>query len=72
MARRVDIRRMLAKNVRRLRKAAGLSQSALAVDAGQHQYLISKIENGQVDVRIDNVGRIAAALGVHPRELFED
>jgi transcriptional regulator with XRE-family HTH domain len=32
-----------AKNVRRLRKAAGLSQSALAVDAGQHQYLISKI-----------------------------
>ena len=72
MARRVDIGRVLAKNVRRLRKAAGLSQSALAVDAGQHQYLISKIENGQVDVRLGNVGKIAAALGVHPRELFED
>ena len=38
----------------------------------QHQSLISKIENGQVDVRIGNVGEIAAALGVHPRELFED
>jgi transcriptional regulator with XRE-family HTH domain len=72
MARPVDIKRVLAKNVRRLRKAKGLSQSALAIDAGQPQYVISKIENGLVDVRLGTIGKIAAALGVHPRELFEE
>jgi len=72
MARPPDIKRLLAKNVRRLRKARGLSQSALATDAGQHQYVISKVENGQLDVRLETIGKIAAALGVHPRELFEE
>ncbi len=72
MGRAVDIKRLPAKNVRRLRKAKGLSQSALAIDAGQQQYLISKIENARVDVRLGNVGKLARALGVHPRELFEE
>jgi hypothetical protein len=30
------------------------------------------IENAKVDVRLGTVAKIAAALGVHPRELFED
>jgi len=72
MGRAVDIKRLPAKNVRRLRKAKGLSQSALAIDAGQQQYLISKIENARVDVRLGNVGKLARALGVYPRELFEE
>ncbi len=46
MGRAVDIKRLPAKNVRRLRKAKGLSQSALAIDAGQQQYLISKKTRG--------------------------
>jgi len=72
MARAVDIKRVLARNVRQLRKARGLSQSALAIDAGQHQRLISNIENGKVDVRVGTVAKIAAALGVRPRDLFEE
>ena len=72
MARHPDVRRLLAKNVRRLRKARGLSQPALATDAGLHQYIISKIENARVDTRIDTIGKLARALGVHPRELFEE
>jgi transcriptional regulator with XRE-family HTH domain len=72
MARAVDLKRLLARNVRRLRKAHGLSQSALAIDAGQHQHVISMIENGKVDVRMGTVAKIAAALGVHPRDLLED
>jgi transcriptional regulator with XRE-family HTH domain len=66
------IRQVLAKNLRRLREAKGLSQDALAADANQHQGLISEIENGRANVELDTLGRIAAALGVHPRELFED
>jgi DNA-binding XRE family transcriptional regulator len=41
----------LAKNVRRLRMAKGLSQDALAADANQHQGLISEIENGRAGPR---------------------
>jgi transcriptional regulator with XRE-family HTH domain len=67
-----QIRRVLAKNLRRLRHAKGLSQDALAADADQHQALISEIENARANVELDTLGKIAAALGVHPRELFEE
>jgi transcriptional regulator with XRE-family HTH domain len=72
MKRPTRIRRILAKNVRRLRKAKGLSQSALATDANQHQALISRIENAQMNLKVDTIGKIAAALGVYPRDLFEE
>jgi len=63
---------VLAKNMRRLRTAKGLSQDALAADSDQHQGLISEIENGRANPGIDTLGKIAAALGVHPHELFEE
>jgi transcriptional regulator with XRE-family HTH domain len=72
MAKRSEIRAVLAKNMRRLRMAKGLSQDALAADADQHQGLISEIENGRANPGIDTLGKIATALGVHPHELFEE
>jgi transcriptional regulator with XRE-family HTH domain len=72
MRKAARIRQVLAKNLRRLRNAKGLSQDALAADANQHQGLISEIENQRANVELDTLGKIAAALGVHPRELFED
>jgi transcriptional regulator with XRE-family HTH domain len=72
MAKRSEIRAALAKNVRRLRMARGLSQDALAADANQHQGLISEIENGRANPELDTLGKIAKALGVHPHELFEE
>jgi len=72
MAKSVRIRRILAENVRRLREAKGLSQGALAADAGIYQELISRIENGAANPELDTLGKIAAALGVHPGELFEE
>jgi transcriptional regulator with XRE-family HTH domain len=72
MAKAVNIRAVLARNVRRLRLARGLTQAALATDAGQHQGFISEVENGKTSPELDTVGKIAAALGVHPRELFEE
>ena len=58
------IRRVLAKNVRRLRQAKGLSQGALAADAGIDQELVSRIENGTANPELDTLGRIADARGV--------
>jgi transcriptional regulator with XRE-family HTH domain len=72
MRKAAQIRRVLAKNLRRLRDAKGLSQDALAADANQHQGLISEIENGRANVELDTLGKIAAALGVPPGELFKD
>jgi len=72
MGRPSNIRAILAKNVRRLRLAKGRTQAALATDASQHQGFISEVENGKTSPGLDTVGKIAAALGVHPRELFEE
>jgi transcriptional regulator with XRE-family HTH domain len=68
----VPIRRVLARNMRRLREAKGLSQGALAADAGIYQELVSRIENGAANPELDTLGKIADALGVHPRELLEE
>jgi transcriptional regulator with XRE-family HTH domain len=72
MGRPADIRRLVAKNVRRLRKSKGLSQAELATDAGLHQHHVSEIENGQHDLRLRTIDKLARALGVRPRDLFEE
>jgi hypothetical protein len=44
----------------------------LTSEIGQyHQGLISEIENGRANPELDALGKIAAALGVHPHELFQ-
>lgn len=58
--------------MRRLREAKGLSQGALAADAGIYQELVSRIENGRGNPELDTLGKIADALGIEPRELFEE
>jgi transcriptional regulator with XRE-family HTH domain len=64
------IRQILAANVRRLRESKGLSQGALATDAGIYQELVSRIENGVANPELETLGKIADALGVLPHELL--
>lgn len=52
------------------RKAAGLTQSQLAVAAGVQQQRISYWEKGRGVPRDHNRIRLARALGVDPAELF--
>jgi ribosome-binding protein aMBF1 (putative translation factor) len=56
----------------RLREAKGLSQGALAADAAIYQDLVSRIENGAANPELDTLGKIAAALGVYPREPLDE
>lgn len=65
-------RRLLARRVRTLRKARGLSQEELGYAVGLRQAQISELESGQNNVTIDNLHRIAVALGVQPYELLDD
>jgi Helix-turn-helix len=45
---------------------------SVAADAGIYQELVSRIENGAANPELDTLGKIADALGVQPRDLFEE
>jgi transcriptional regulator with XRE-family HTH domain len=63
-------KKLFAANVRRLRASAGLSQEALAERAGLHRTYVSSIERGERNLTLENIFRLAEALGVDPRELL--
>lgn len=59
------------KKVRDIRKARGLSQAQLAELAGLNQATVSKVERGEMNVTLEVIDAIAAALGVEPVQLFD-
>ena len=63
-------KKIFAANMRRLRLLAGLSQEALADRAGLHRTYVSSIERGERNITLENIFRLANALGADPRELF--
>jgi transcriptional regulator with XRE-family HTH domain len=65
------LRAVVAANVKRGRRALGLSQEAFADECGLHRTYIGSIERGERNVSIDNIERIASALGVAGYELLK-
>jgi transcriptional regulator with XRE-family HTH domain len=63
--------RRFAANLRRLRKAAGLSQEELAFRADIHRTQISFIEGGKRLPRLDTLVKLAGALGVTANDLVD-
>jgi len=59
------------KRLRALRHAAGLTQEALADQAGLHWTYVGQIERGERNLTLKNVLRLAAGLGVEPAELVQ-
>jgi transcriptional regulator with XRE-family HTH domain len=62
----------MAKNLRSLRAAQGLSQEALAHESKLHRTYLSSVERSERNVSIDNIARIAKALGVEPWKLLKE
>jgi transcriptional regulator with XRE-family HTH domain len=62
---------IVAENVRYFRKRLGLSQEALGFKCKMPDVYISKLERGILNVGIDNLEKIAKALGVTPSQLLE-
>jgi transcriptional regulator with XRE-family HTH domain len=62
----MDIREVFARNLRKLRQARGLSQEALADQAGIDRTYVSALERGIYSATIDMVDKLAKALGVEP------
>jgi transcriptional regulator with XRE-family HTH domain len=69
---RVDIplREVFAANLRSARENRHISQEALADLAGLHRTYVGSVERGERNVSIDNVERLAKAVGSAPDELL--
>ena len=66
----MDVRRQLARNLKRLRLEKGWSQEELADQAGLHRTYVSGVERAVRNPTITIVAALAKALGVAPGELL--
>jgi transcriptional regulator with XRE-family HTH domain len=65
-----DVRRMVGREVRRLRIAAKLTQAALAEKMGVDRAYVSGLELGQRNPTVVTLWHIAHALGVRVGPFF--
>ena len=63
---------ILLKQIKELREKAEMSQKDLAYTADLDRSYIASIENGQRNVSIVNIEKIATALNVTLKEFFKD
>jgi transcriptional regulator with XRE-family HTH domain len=67
----MEIREVLARNLRTQRQAQGISQEDLADRAGIDRTYISSLERSIYNASIDVVDRLATALGVEAADLLK-
>ena len=68
----MNYRRVVSANIKQRRKALGLTQEALAQEAGISSQHLSKIERCACSPTMDTMVRIALSLDTTPAALFED
>ena len=66
----VNIRTLFAKNLKRLRGIANLSQVGLANEADLTHNFINDIENGKKWVSPESMAKLASALKAEPYQFF--
>jgi transcriptional regulator with XRE-family HTH domain len=66
-----DVRKRLARNLKSLRQAKGLSQEAFAEEAGLHRTYVSDLERGARNPSLTVVDKLARALDVPAGRLLE-
>lgn len=67
-----ETRDLLARNLRRLRAQKGISQEELADLAGLHRTYVGSVERGERNISIDNIEKLANALGVKVTDIIGD
>ena len=67
----MSLRRIVARNLQRLRKERGLSQEELADLAGLNRNYIGMIERQENAATVDTLEALAKALEVEPARLFD-
>lgn len=66
----MDLVRLLGENVRRERLRLGLTQDALAVEAGMTRSYLSDLERGTRNPSVHALGLLARALKVEAADLL--
>lgn len=65
-----QVKERFGDRVRELRKDAGFTQEELADAAELDRSYVGSIERGERNLSIENVCRLALAIGVSPAEFF--
>lgn len=65
-----SIKKLVGQRIRELRERRGWSQERLAEEANLHRNYIGQIERGEKNMGVENLVRIAKALGVSTSSLL--
>ncbi len=65
-----DIKAAVGRTLRALRERKGWSQEELGFRADLHRNYIGGIERGERNVGVENIAKLAKALGIRPRDLL--
>lgn len=63
---------ILARNLKRLRKLRGLTQEALADEAGVNRSYLGRVENAKNSISLKKLAKLADKLGVKPIDLIDE
>ena len=68
----MDVKIKIGQRIKQLRETANMSQKDLAYAADLDRSYVASVENGQRNVSIVNIEKIAIALGVTLKQFFND
>lgn len=68
----MNIKEIFGTNVRKYRNSLGVSQEKFAEMCGLHRTYISDIECFQRNVSLENIQKIADALGIESYKLLQE
>ena len=66
----MDIIKVFGNNLKKYRMAIGMSQEEFAEKCGLHRTYISAVECHRRSISLENIKRIADALGIETYKLF--
>lgn len=66
----MNVKVKIGQRIKTLREAANMSQKDLSYSADLDRSYIASVENGQRNISIMNIEKIAIALGVTLKEFF--
>lgn len=68
----MDVKEKIGQRIKELREASSMSQKDLSYAADLDRSYIASVENGQRNISIVNIEKIAISLGVTLKEFFND